>query len=110
MSGVEKKKAKKAKGLGKSEVVSGLAEAAGVTKVQAEAVLEHLQAMLIKEAKSTGVFTIPGIAKAKLVDKPAKPAREMRNPFSGEMMMSKPKPAHRAITIKPIKAVKDAVK
>jgi DNA-binding protein HU-beta len=66
-----------AKVMTKSQVVSHLAEKAGIQKKAAAAVLEELAALATKEAKASGQFVIPGLGKAV---KANRKARMGRNP------------------------------
>jgi len=47
--------------------------------------------------------------KIKAVKKPAVPARKGVNPFTGEEMMFKAKPARNVVKVTPLKALKDMV-
>jgi nucleoid DNA-binding protein len=51
----------------------------------------------------------PGLMKIKVVKKPAVPARKGVNPFTGEEMMFKAKPARNVVKVTPLKALKDMV-
>jgi nucleoid DNA-binding protein len=62
-----------------------------------------------KELKKTGVFLVPGFAKFVVIKKPATKARKGTNPFTGEPMMFKAKPARKIVRARPVKAAKDAV-
>ena len=66
-----------AKVLTKSQVVSHLAEKAGIQKKAAAGILEELVALATKETKSSGQFVVPGLGKAV---KAARKARVGRNP------------------------------
>lgn len=82
--------AAKEKSLG--ELVSALAERAGVTKVQAKAFLDAHAALLVEELKQNGSVQLAGIGKLKMGERAE---RQGRNPSTGE-----------AITIKAAKTVK----
>lgn len=56
-----------------------------------------------------GVCQIPGICRVKTRKKPARKARKGINPFTGEEMMFKAKPASVGVRILPVKKLKDAV-
>ena len=56
-----------------------------------------------------GVFLVPGFAKFVVIKKPATKARKGTNPFTGEPMMFKAKPARKIVRARPVKAAKDAV-
>ena len=80
-----------------------------LSKREVKAFLEALQTIGHKQLKKTGIFTLPGFAKFSVVKKPATKARKGTNPFTGEEMMFKAKPASKAVRARPIKACKDAV-
>jgi nucleoid DNA-binding protein len=52
---------------------------------------------------------VPGFAKFVVIKKPATKARKGTNPFNGEPMMFKAKPARKIVRARPVKAAKDAV-
>jgi len=72
-------------------------------------VLETLATVGYKELKKAGVFLVPGFAKFVVIKKPATKARAGTNPFNGEPMMFKAKPARKIVRARPVKAAKDAV-
>lgn len=69
-----------AKTMTKSQVVSHLAEKAGIQKKAAAAVLEEIATLATKECKSSGQFVIPGLGKAVRANRRA---RMGRNPRTG---------------------------
>jgi nucleoid DNA-binding protein len=56
-----------------------------------------------------GVCNIAGMMKITVKKKPATPARKGVNPFTGQEMMFKAKPAKNVIKIRPMKALKAMV-
>jgi len=54
-------------------------------------------------------FLVPGFAKFVVIKKPATKSRKGTNPFTGEPMMFKAKPARKIVRARPVKAAKDAV-
>ena len=56
-----------------------------------------------------GTFSVPGLLKMRVVKKPARKARKGVNPFTGEEMMFKAKPASKAVKVIPLKGLKDMV-
>ena len=80
-----------------------------VSKRDIKGVLETLATIGYKELKKAGVFLVPGLAKFVVVKKPATKARKGTNPFTGEPMMFKAKPARKIVRARPVKAAKDAV-
>ncbi|MCX6561035.1 MAG: HU family DNA-binding protein [Candidatus Aminicenantes bacterium] len=90
-----------AKAMTKSQIVAGVAEAAGITKKQAVAAVEGLVAMAYKNAKNG--FTVPGLGKLVLVNRKA---RMGRNPATGAAIKI---PAKRVVKFRVAKACKDAI-
>ena len=97
------------KPLTKSQVLTGLAEASGLTKKDVSGVLDALSVMIGKNIgkRGPGVFSVPGLVKIKVVRKPATKARKGINPFTGEETMFKAKPARNVVKVQPLKALKD---
>jgi nucleoid DNA-binding protein len=95
----------------KSEVYASIAEGTGLSKRQVASVFEALTGVIEKSlgSKGPGLFTIPGLAKITVKKKPATKARKGRNPFTGEEIMIKAKPASKAVRIRPLKALKELV-
>lgn len=56
-----------------------------------------------------GQFTLPGLVKMTVVHKPATKARKGTNPFTGEEMMFKAKPARNIVKVRALKALKGMV-
>ena len=106
-----KKKAAAKKPMTKTELIEALTNAGGgeVTKSQVRDLLASLQTVGHASLKKVGVFTLPGFAKFRVYKKPAVKARKGVNPFTGEEMMFKAKPASKVVRARPIKACKDAV-
>ena len=95
----------------KSQILSSIAEDVGLTKKQVAAVLDSLAGLAHShlKKKGSGEFTVPSLAvKLRRVMKPARPAREGINPFTGEKMMFKAKPATTSVRASAMKALKDA--
>src|SRR5437868_12401188 len=93
----------------KSGLIEKMAEHAELTKKDVKNVLEALTDIGYKELKKTGVFLVPGFAKFVVIKKPATKARKGTNPFTGEPMTFKAKPARKVVRARPVKAAKDAV-
>ena len=109
----KKKTATKAaakKPMTKTQLIQQLADDSdGLTRKQVKELMEALASIGHTQLKRTGVFTVPGFAKFTVVKKPATKARKGVNPFTGEEMMFKAKPASKSVRARPVKAVKDAV-
>ena len=94
----------------KTEILSYIAEETELKKKDVGAVFEALQDLIQRDLKKgPGVFNVPGLMKIKVVNKPAVPARKGVNPFTGEEMMFKAKPARNVVKVTPLKALKDMV-
>ena len=96
----------------KSEILNNLAEATGLSKKEVTGVLEALTNEIernISGRNSPGMFTIPGLCKIVVRNKPALPKRQVRNPGTGEMVWAKPRPASKQVKIRPLKGLKDMV-
>ena len=100
-----------AKLMSKSELIQKIAEqhANNMTRKDVKGVIESLAEIGYKELKKAGAFFVPGFAKFVVIKKPATKAREGTNPFTGEKMMFKAKPARKIVRARPVKAIKDAV-
>jgi nucleoid DNA-binding protein len=107
----KKKAAASKKPMTKTQLIQAIADAAGedVSKKHVKSVLEALTNIGHKQLKKSGVFTLPGFAKFRVVKKPATKARKGTNPFTGEPMIFKAKPASKSVRARPVKACKDAV-
>lgn len=93
----------------KSQLIEKLAIENELTKSAIKGVLESLAETAYKEIKKTGSFTVPGLAKFVVIKKPATKARKGTNPFTGEPMTFKAKPARKIVRVRPVKAAKEAV-
>ena len=95
----------------KSELLAKLAEETGLSRKQVSSVFESLSNQMKKNlgGRGPGLFVVPGLMKIKVIKKPATKARKGTNPFTGEEMMFKAKPARKIVRARPVKAAKDAV-
>ena len=96
----------------KSEILNNMAEATGLTKKEVAGVMEALTAEIEKNVGKKGgpgMFTIPGLCKIVVQNKPALPKREVRNPGTGEMVWAKPRPARKVVKVRALKGLKDMV-
>mgnify|MGYP000848495586 CR=1 FL=1 len=95
--------------LTKSQLIEKIATETEISKKEVKGVLETLASVGYKELKKSGVFLLPGFAKFVVIKKPATKARKGTNPFTGEPMTFKAKPARKIVRARPVKAAKDAV-
>jgi nucleoid DNA-binding protein len=93
----------------KSQLIEKIAAENELVKKDVKGVLKTLATIGYKELKKNGVFLVPGFAKFVVIKKPATKARKGTNPFNGEPMMFKAKPARKIVRARPVKAAKDAV-
>lgn len=96
----------------KSEIYGSIADDTGLTRKEVGAVLDSLTKQMKRNLGGrggSGLFNLPGLMKIKVVRKPATKARQGVNPFTGEQMMFKAKPARKTVKVSPLKGLKDMV-
>jgi DNA-binding protein HU-beta len=93
-----------AKAMSKSQIAATVAEKTGITKKQAVQALDTVAELAYKQAKHT--FTVPGLGKLVLVNRPA---REMTMQFGPNKGQSIKIPAKRVVKFRVAKAAKDAI-
>lgn len=93
----------------KTEMFSLISDNTGVPKKQISEVFDQLADLMEGHLKkrACGEFTLPGLAKFKVVRKPATKARKGINPFTGEETVFKAKPARNVVKVRPLKKVKE---
>jgi nucleoid DNA-binding protein len=96
----------------KSEFVGAIAKKSGLEKKQVTVALIALNEVVYKELSKGGAgeVVLPGLIKLVTVKKPAVPAREGINPFTGQPAVFKAKPASKVVKARPVKQLKDAIK
>ena len=95
--------------LTKSQLIDKIAQLQELAKKDVKAMMDALAEVGHKELKKNGVFVLPGFAKFVVIKKPATKARKGINPFTGQEMMFKAKPARKIVRARPVKAAKMAV-
>jgi nucleoid DNA-binding protein len=102
----------KAKPATKSAMFQALAEKSELTRKQVatlfDALSEYIQQELGK--KGPGVVNLIGLLKIQKVEKKATPARQGRNPQTGEPIMIAAKPKRIVVRARPLKNLKEMVK
>ncbi len=96
----------------KSEIYAKIVEDTGLTRKDVAAVFDSLNGQIKKNLGGRGgpgLFTVPGLLKMRVVKKKATKARKGVNPFTGEEMMFKAKPASKVVKVSPLKGLKDMV-
>ena len=93
----------------KTQTLEYIAEATELSKKEVAKVFDTLSNLVHRHVKkkSTGEFTIPGLMKLVVKEKPATKARKGTNPFTGEEMMFKAKPKSRVVKVRALKKLKE---
>lgn len=97
--------------LSKKGIIDTITTATSLGKKDVVSVLDCFSQVIEKHVKTggPGTFVLPGMMKISVVKKPARPARKGINPFTGEEIMIKARPARKAVKIKPLKKLKEMV-
>ena len=90
-------------------VLTQISKDTGLSRKQVGGVFDSLGGVIKKSLRGNGLFTLPGLMKLKVVKKPATKAREGINPFTGEKMTFKAKPASKKVRVLPLKNLKAMV-
>jgi nucleoid DNA-binding protein len=93
----------------KSQLIEKIAQLRELAKKDVKGMMEALAEVGYKELKKNGVFVVPGFAKFVVIKKAATKERKGVNPFNGEEMTFKAKPARKVVRARPVKAAKMAV-
>jgi DNA-binding protein HU-beta len=93
----------------KSEILAAISKDTDLSRKQVSGVFESLNGVIRKSLRGNGVVTVPGLLKLKVVKKPATKARKGVNPFTGQEMMFKAKPASKKVRALPLKSLKAMV-
>lgn len=93
-----------AKALSKSQIAATLADKNGITKKQATQILDGIAELAYKQARNT--FTLPGLGKLVLVNRPARSMTMQFGPNKGKTIAI---PAKRVVKFRVAKAAKDAI-
>lgn len=93
----------------KSQVYAELADNLDCSKKQVGEFFDELTLLIERHVKARGAgeFTLPGLCKIKVIKKAATKAKPGVNPFTGEAITIKAKPATKVIKVKPLKKLKD---
>jgi nucleoid DNA-binding protein len=97
--------------LSKSGIIKAITDYTALSRKDVVSVLDGFAQIIEKHVKSggPGTFVMPGMLKINVVKKAARPARKGINPFTGEEIMIKAKPAYRAVKIRALKKLKQMV-
>jgi len=108
-----KKATKVEKAMSKSEIVTEISNRTELSRKDVGRVFDELGSIieLHVSKKSVGMFTLPGLLKIKIVQRPARAARKgVPNPFKpGELMNVAAKPASRKVKVLPLAKLKGMI-
>jgi nucleoid DNA-binding protein len=95
--------------MNKSQAMTHISDSTGLSKKEVASVFDSLGNLMHRHLKknAAGEFTVPGLMKCVVKRKPATKARKGINPFTGEEMMFKAKPARNVVKVRPLKRVKE---
>ncbi len=94
----------------KGQVLTAISDKTGLSRKDVGGVFDTLSDLIgFDLKKGPGSFTVPGLMKVVVVKKPARKARKGTNPFTGEEMMFKAKPARNVVKVRPLKGLKEKV-
>lgn len=99
------------KALTKGQLFNALASSTGIARKEIATLFDHLSVVIGAHFKKQGPgqFTLPGLVKISFKQKPATKARKGTNPFTGEEMLFKAKPARNVIKVRPLQKLKEMV-
>ena len=92
----------------KSQIFNTIAEATEMNRKEITSVLGALESMIVADLKKGTPVKLMGM-KMTVKKKPATKARKGVNPFTGESMMFKAKPASKAVKVRALKTLNDQV-
>lgn len=97
--------------LTKSGMIKTITDVTCLNRKDVVSVLDCLTQVIEKHVKvgGPGKFVMPGVLKITVVKKPARSARKGVNPFTGEEIMIKARPAYKTVRIKALKKLKEMV-
>lgn len=97
------------KPMSKSEIVASIAESTALGKKEVTSVLDGLEALIAQALakKGSGTFVVPGLMKIVRVEKKATPAKQGRNPKTGETITISAKPARKVVKVRALKKLKE---
>ncbi len=95
----------------KTQLVASLSESTGLPKKDVSAVLDELGILIKRHIKkrAVGTFTLPGLLKIRRVRKPARKARTMISPRTGEEIEVPAKRASTGVKVQPLSVLKRMV-
>ncbi len=95
--------------MNKNQLMQAIAEETGLTKANVGLVLDALAATAERIMKTDGEFAVPGVARLKVKDVPAKPERQGLNPFTKLQQTFPAKPASKGVKAFPAASLKKSL-
>ena len=92
----------------KSQITNSIVDATGMSRKEVNTVFEALEALTVADLKKGTDVKFMGM-KLTVKKKPATKARKGINPFTGEEMMFKAKPASKAVKVRALKTLNDKI-
>lgn len=95
----------------RSDMVKTIALGTDLTPGKVKEVFEVLSTIIAADLgkKGPGEFNFMGLMKLRTVSKPATPARKGRNPFTGENIQIKAKPASKKVRVRALRTLNGMV-
>ncbi len=92
----------------KTQLIASLSESTGLPKKDVSAVLDELGIIIERHIKkrAVGTFTLPGLLRIARARKPARKARTMISPRTGEEIQVSAKPASTTVKLRPLAGLK----
>lgn len=98
------------KPLSKTDILNSLAETTGQSRKEVGAILEALESLISSSiSKGAGIFTLPGLLKIYVHERPATKERMGRNPTTGEEIKIPAKPAKKVVKVRALKKLKELI-
>ena len=92
----------------KSQITNSIVDATGMSRKEINTVFEALESLTVADLKKGTDVKFMGM-KLTVKKKPATKARKGINPFTGEEMMFKAKPASKAVKVRALKTLNDKI-
>jgi len=91
----------------RGDIVRQIAEGTELSTRQVKGAFDVLSALIAADLGKNGCgeFNFMGLMKLRAVKKPATPARKGRNPFTGQEIMIKAKPASRKVRVRALRTL-----
>ena len=95
----------------KSQIFNVVAEDCNMSRKEVSLVFQSLEKTIAADMGKRGphVFTVPGLMKITRKHRPARKAKPGKNPFTGEDIMIKARPAHYVVKVRALKKLKEMV-